>query len=109
MNDIKCPHCDKAFKIDESGYANILKQVRDREFDQEVNKAVEQSVKLANQESQIKFLESIAKKDSEIESLAPNSFGAPTRATPIVFDLNPRKPRNAARGKVRNDAQDADR
>ena len=69
MNDIKCPHCSKAFKIDESGYANILKQVHDREFEQEVNKAVQQAVQLANQKSEIEFLKSIAKKDSEIGSL----------------------------------------
>jgi hypothetical protein len=30
MHDIICPHCGKAFKIDEAGYADILKQVRDR-------------------------------------------------------------------------------
>ena len=34
MQEINCPHCGKAFKIDESGYADILKQVRDSEFDQ---------------------------------------------------------------------------
>jgi len=33
MNEISCPHCHKAFQIDESGYMNILKQVRDKEFD----------------------------------------------------------------------------
>jgi hypothetical protein len=37
MNEIKCPHCGKAFKIDESGYAEILKQVRDSEFDQQIH------------------------------------------------------------------------
>ena len=34
MHEIICPHCSKAFKIDETGYADILKQVRDSEFDQ---------------------------------------------------------------------------
>ena len=29
MHEIICPHCGKAFKIDEAGYADILKQVRD--------------------------------------------------------------------------------
>jgi len=29
MHDIICPHCNKAFKVDESGYADILKQVHD--------------------------------------------------------------------------------
>ena len=33
MQDIICPHCEKAFKIDEAGYAAVLKQVRDHEFE----------------------------------------------------------------------------
>lgn len=36
MQDILCPHCSKAFKIDESGYAEILRQVRDRAFEQQI-------------------------------------------------------------------------
>ncbi len=32
MNEVICPHCHKAFKIDEAGYADILKQVRDSAF-----------------------------------------------------------------------------
>lgn len=37
MNEIICPHCKKAFKIDEAGYADILKQVRNHEFDKELH------------------------------------------------------------------------
>ena len=33
MNEIICPHCGKAFTIDEAGYADIVNQVRDSEFD----------------------------------------------------------------------------
>ena len=33
MNEIKCPHCGEMFTIDEAGFAAILKQVRDAEFD----------------------------------------------------------------------------
>ena len=69
MNDIKCPHCDRAFKIDESGYANILKQVHDREFEQEVNKAVQTAVNSANEKAELEFLKSDKEKDSEIKSL----------------------------------------
>ena len=38
MHEIICPHCNKAFKIDEAGYANILKQVRDGDFDKQLGK-----------------------------------------------------------------------
>jgi len=37
MNDIICPHCNKAFKVDEAGYADILKQVHDSEFEQQLH------------------------------------------------------------------------
>ena len=36
MNEIVCPHCQKAFKVDESGYAEILKQVRDKDFEKQL-------------------------------------------------------------------------
>lgn len=41
MNEIICPHCKRAFKIDEAGYADILKQVRDREFEQALHERFE--------------------------------------------------------------------
>lgn len=41
MNDILCPHCGKAFKVDEAGYADILKQVRDHHFEQELHDRLE--------------------------------------------------------------------
>jgi hypothetical protein len=37
LQDIICPHCGKAFKVDGAGYANILKQVRDSEFDRQLH------------------------------------------------------------------------
>lgn len=41
MNDISCPHCGKAFKVDETGYADILKQVRDKDFDAQLHERLE--------------------------------------------------------------------
>ena len=46
MNDIICPHCQKAFKIDDSGYESILRQVRNQQFNEEI----ENRLKLAEQE-----------------------------------------------------------
>ena len=46
MHEFICPHCSKAFKIDEAGYANILKQVRDGDF----NKQLHERLELAEQE-----------------------------------------------------------
>ena len=41
MHDIICPHCHKAFKVDESGYADILKQVRDADFHAQLHERLE--------------------------------------------------------------------
>ena len=42
MNEIKCPHCGKEFTIDEASYADILNQVRTKEFKQEIHEKLEQ-------------------------------------------------------------------
>jgi len=41
LQDIICPHCGKAFKVDGAGYANILKQVRDSEFERQLHERLE--------------------------------------------------------------------
>ena len=43
MNEIKCPHCGEVFKVDASGYADIVKQVRDAEFSHDLAERVKQS------------------------------------------------------------------
>ena len=48
MHEIKCPHCGKTFTIDEAGYADIAKQVRDSEFDKQLHERLE----LADQDKQ---------------------------------------------------------
>ena len=52
MNEIVCPHCHTAFKVDESGYAEILKQVHDKDFEKQLGeriKALESNNKLATE------------------------------------------------------------
>jgi hypothetical protein len=76
MNEIICPHCKKAFKIDEAGYADILNQVRNHEFEEELkkreaalNKEKESAVALAKQEIQSLLKEEIVAKEKEIITL----------------------------------------
>lgn len=38
MNELKCPHCGEVFQVDESGYASIVQQVRDSEFEKELKR-----------------------------------------------------------------------
>ena len=45
MNDIICPHCEKAFKVDETGYEAILEQVRGKEFDREIHEHLKRAEK----------------------------------------------------------------
>ena len=76
MQDITCPHCNKAFKIDESGYADILKQVRDSDFEHQLQERMnlaEQdkrtAIELAEAKLLIKLQASATAKDSEIQGL----------------------------------------
>ena len=41
MNEIKCPHCQTVFTIDENSYADIVSQVRNKEFAEDVHKQLE--------------------------------------------------------------------
>ena len=69
MHDIICPHCNTAFKVDEAGYADILKQVRDREFEQQLNKRLA----LAEQDKRNAIELAVAKKTGKCKRLRPNS------------------------------------
>jgi hypothetical protein len=69
VNEITCPHCGKAFKIDEAGYADILKQVRDREFESELHQRLESAVELAKAKVSAELEKEASKKDVEIERL----------------------------------------
>ena len=76
MHEIICPHCKKAFKIDEAGYADILKQVRDSEFEQQLHERLElaeqdkrNAVELAKNEIGSEMQKTTAAKDAEIQKL----------------------------------------
>lgn len=76
MNEIICPHCKKAFKVDEAGFADILKQVRDREFDAELHERLQlferekqSAVDLAMATTKNELQAGLAKKDAELAEL----------------------------------------
>jgi len=76
MNEISCPHCKKAFTVDEAGYANMLQQVRNNEFEKEIHKRLElaerekeNAVALANSEADKNIQQTAATKDVEIQEL----------------------------------------
>lgn len=76
MQDIICPKCKKVFKVDEAGFADILKQVRDHKFEEELQerlniaeKEKESAVKLAESKLKNTLQEELAKKDKELSEL----------------------------------------
>src|SRR5450830_470822 len=76
MHEIICPHCAKAFKIDEAGYANILKQVHDSEFEQQLHERLElaekdkrNAIELAQAKIASEMQRAATIKDVEIQEL----------------------------------------
>ena len=76
MYEIICPHCGKAFKIDDAGYADILKQVRDADFDKQLHERLVlaekdklKAVELAEAKMAGELQKAAAAKDSEIQTL----------------------------------------
>ena len=76
MHNIICPHCAKTFQVDEAGYADILKQVRDEAFQQQLDERLhaahlekENAVQLAQAQAQAQLAQSAARKDAEIAAL----------------------------------------
>lgn len=76
MHEIICPHCNKAFKIDEAGYADILKQVRDSDFEKQIHERLElaerdkqNAIELTKSQVANEFQKTATTKDVEIQEL----------------------------------------
>ena len=76
MKDIICPHCHKAFKVDEAGYADILKQVRNSEFEEQLHQRLDlaekeklNAVELAKEKAASEMQKAAAAKEAEIQEL----------------------------------------
>ena len=76
MNEIKCPNCGKVFQIDEKDYESIVKQIRNHEFEEEIQRREKEFTKEKNNElekleNKLNFKNTIelSNKDKEIEKL----------------------------------------
>lgn len=76
MNEIKCPKCGTVFQVDETGFANIVKQVRDAEFTRELKQreellqaSKEEAVQLAVAKTQGELQQGLLSKDAAIAEL----------------------------------------
>ena len=73
MHEIKCPNCGQVFQVDESGYAQIVQQIRDREFAQELDrrerelkKRAESDLMVVRMEEQKTHMEELSKRDASL-------------------------------------------
>ena len=103
MNEIKCPHCGQVFTIDESGYAALLQQVRDAEFQKEVGerqKMLEQQrlqeLQLAKSEAEGRLQKEMAARDTSIAQLQEQLKGQKQAAEAALRQAN-----EAAQAQVR--------
>ena len=76
MKDIKCPSCGKTFKIDPSRFEEILLQIKDEEFNRQIEERLKlaeedknKGIEIAKQELKIKLMEDRQKKDTKIQDL----------------------------------------
>ncbi|MDO5561242.1 MAG: DUF2130 domain-containing protein [bacterium] len=83
MNDIKCPHCGKTFKVDEAGYAGILKQVRDHEFEKDLHERLQllekekaSAVELATVNTKTALQKELSDKETQIAKLRADKENA---------------------------------
>ena len=85
MNEIKCPHCGEAFTIDEAGYADILSQVKTKEFEKELHDRLQEAdrlkkaeIELAEQKAVENVKDEVAKKDASLAELKAKLDAAET-------------------------------
>ena len=91
MNEIICPHCKKAFKVDEAGFADILKQVRDHEFEKEIHERLEllerdkeSAIKLAEANAKNELQADVAKKEAELARVKAEKDAEIARLTSTI-------------------------
>ena len=93
MNEIKCPKCGQVFQVDESGFADIVKQIRDHEFEKELREREtlmkqdkENAVKLAEANTKSALQDDVAKKDAAIAELKAKIEAAGTVKTLAITE-----------------------
>ena len=69
MKEVRCPKCDSTFEIDASGYAEIVNQIKNKEFEVELNNRIEEASKNHQIQLELSKKEAISEKEIEISSL----------------------------------------
>jgi len=88
MNEIKCPDCGSSIIIDENNYSNIIKQVRDHEFEDEISQRLEllekdkqKSIDIAIQNMRLQMQEATFLHEKKIQALQSQLFAADNEKT----------------------------
>ena len=87
MNEIKCPHCGKVFQVDETGFASIVRQVRDHEFDKELSARLHTAEELARSQAENRFKDDLATKETEISALKTRATTAISKKDTEIAEL----------------------
>jgi hypothetical protein len=113
MQEIKCPHCNKSFTMDEAGYADILNQVRTVEFEKDLHERLDAAEKqklaeiaLAEAKVTEKLKEEATKKDTELAQLKAKLENFDTEKKLAVQEA--KSDLEKERDKLQNDLQVAD-
>lgn len=69
MKEIKCPNCGQVFQVDETGYAQIVQQIRDSEFERELDRRQRELTEKSETEKKLAVNEAVQKKEKERESV----------------------------------------
>lgn len=125
MQEIKCPKCGEVFAVDESGYAQIVQQIRDKEFERELKRREkdlaekkESDLKVARMEQKEEFDRVLSSKDSElsekdkvIEQLKAQISGSETEKKLAVSEAvsEKEKERELAVGRKNDEIVEKDR
>ena len=108
MNEIKCPHCGKAFKIDETSFAAILKQVRDGEFEKELHERIDSEVRAAEAKTKLELQSENNKSAAVIAELQAKLNNVSTETKLAVTEAVSRVEKERAELAVKLDGKDAE-
>ncbi len=109
MKEIRCPECGKTFTIDEASYADILKQVRDKSFNDELSQRVKASDELLRSEAKNAMQKLEAEKNERIRELEAKLAASAQDKELALKDSEAQKDRLIAQLQARLDASAQDK
>lgn len=87
MQEIRCPKCNEVFQVDDSGYSQIVQQVRDKEFEKEAARRAEELEKAKNSELKILEMEYEKKLESALSEKSDDITDKEKRITELEARL----------------------